>query len=118
MDFETKPFVGAKVKRIRAAVRAMCSIRISSAMLVRDSRTSSANGAFGRQDRQDSDGKKPSLKELSLLRRARKLVAWEDSIRGKCCGTLAQRIGNPSLAFGPVMASTARGTSAQRQNFG
>src|SRR6516162_9896358 len=32
------------------------SSRISSAMLVRDRRTSSANGAFGRHDRQDSAG--------------------------------------------------------------
>lgn len=31
-----------------------CSSRISSAMLVRDSRTSSANGALGRHERQDS----------------------------------------------------------------
>jgi hypothetical protein len=30
--------------------------RISSAMLVRESRTSSANGAFGRHDRHDSAG--------------------------------------------------------------
>jgi hypothetical protein len=55
------------------------------------------------------DGKKPLVEELCP-----QLVAWEDSIRGKCCGTLAQRIGNPNLAFGPVMASTERGTSAQR----
>ena len=34
----------------------MCSIRISSAMLVLDNRTSWANGACGRQERQDSDG--------------------------------------------------------------
>jgi hypothetical protein len=32
--------------------RRVCSIRISSAMLVRDRRTSSANGAFGRHARQ------------------------------------------------------------------
>jgi hypothetical protein len=30
------------------------------AMLVRDSRTSSANGAFGRHERQDSDGMRAS----------------------------------------------------------
>jgi hypothetical protein len=35
--------------------------RISSTMLVRDSRTSSANGAFGRHDLHDSDGKKPRV---------------------------------------------------------
>jgi hypothetical protein len=40
------------------STRRVCSIRISSAMLVRDSRTSSANGAFGRHERQDSDGKR------------------------------------------------------------
>ena len=38
------------------STRRVCSIRISSAMLVRDKRTSSANGAFGRQKRHDSDG--------------------------------------------------------------
>ena len=35
---------------------ALCSSRISSAMLVRDSFTSSANGAFGRHERHDSAG--------------------------------------------------------------
>ena len=34
--------------------RRLCSFRISSAMLVLDRRTSSANGAFGRQDRHES----------------------------------------------------------------
>jgi hypothetical protein len=34
----------------------VCSSRISSAMLVLDSRTSSANGAFGRHERHDSAG--------------------------------------------------------------
>jgi hypothetical protein len=34
----------------------MFSTRISSAMLVRDRRTSSAKGAFGRHERQDSIG--------------------------------------------------------------
>ena len=37
-------------------IRRRCSSRISSAMLVRDSRTSSANGAFGRQPLHDSAG--------------------------------------------------------------
>jgi hypothetical protein len=41
--------------------RRVCSIRISSAILVRDSRTNSANGAFGRHDLHDSDGKSPAL---------------------------------------------------------
>jgi|SRR5580658_7406209 hypothetical protein len=50
--------------------------------------------------------------------RGRELVAGEDRIRGKCRGTFAQRIGNPSLAFGPIVAATARGTLAQGQNFG
>ncbi len=36
----------------------MCSMRISSAMLVRDRPTSSANGAFGRHERHDSAGMK------------------------------------------------------------
>jgi hypothetical protein len=36
--------------------RRVRSIRISSAMLVRDSRTSLAKGAFGRHERQDSAG--------------------------------------------------------------
>jgi hypothetical protein len=45
------------VRRIHSpSTRLVCSIRISSAMLVRDSRTSSANGAFGRHERQDSAG--------------------------------------------------------------
>src|SRR6516225_9878653 len=38
------------------STRRLCSSRISSAMLVRDNRTSSANGAFGRQERHDSAG--------------------------------------------------------------
>jgi hypothetical protein len=38
------------------STRRVCSIRISSAMLVRDSRTSSVNGAFGRHERHDSEG--------------------------------------------------------------
>ena len=38
------------------STRRRCSSRISSAMLVRDRRTSSANGAFGRYERQDSAG--------------------------------------------------------------
>jgi len=38
------------------STRRLCSSRISSAMLVRDSRTSSANGAFGGHDRQDNAG--------------------------------------------------------------
>jgi hypothetical protein len=36
--------------------RRLCSSRISSAMLVLDNRTNSANGAFGRHERQDSAG--------------------------------------------------------------
>jgi hypothetical protein len=59
-------------------------------MLVRDSWTSSANGTFGRHDLLDSDGKKPRVDGPSLPRHARKLAAWEDSIRGKCCGTFAR----------------------------
>jgi hypothetical protein len=52
----------ARGKRLPAAflyspsTRRRCSSRISSAMLVRDNRMSSANGAFGRHDRQDSAG--------------------------------------------------------------
>jgi hypothetical protein len=38
------------------STRRVCSIHISSAMLVRDSCTSSANGAFGRHDRYESAG--------------------------------------------------------------
>ena len=38
------------------STRRRCSSRISSAMLVRESRTSSANGAFGRHDRHDDAG--------------------------------------------------------------
>jgi hypothetical protein len=37
----------------------LCSSRISSAMLVRDNRTSSANGALGRHERHDSAGMRP-----------------------------------------------------------
>jgi hypothetical protein len=40
----------------RRALGRVRSMRISSAMLVRDSGTSSANGAFGRHERQDSEG--------------------------------------------------------------
>src|SRR6266567_5636445 len=38
------------------STRCLCSSRISSAMLVLDRRTSSANGAFGRHERQDNAG--------------------------------------------------------------
>ena len=38
------------------STRRRCSLRISSAMLVRDNRTSSANGAFGRHERHESEG--------------------------------------------------------------
>jgi hypothetical protein len=38
------------------STRCLCSSRISSAMLVPDRRTSSAKGAFGRHERQDSAG--------------------------------------------------------------
>ncbi len=47
----------------------------------------------------------------------RESVAREERIRRQCCGTFAQRIGNPGLAFGPVVAVTARRALAQRQNF-
>jgi hypothetical protein len=46
----------APAARYSPSTRRRCSSRISSAMLVRDSRTSSANGAFGRHDRQDNAG--------------------------------------------------------------
>jgi hypothetical protein len=36
--------------------RRLCSSRISSPMLVCDSRTNSANGAFGRHERQENAG--------------------------------------------------------------
>ena len=45
-----------RVGRYSPNTRRLCSSRISSAMLVRDRRTSSANGAFGRHDRHDSSG--------------------------------------------------------------
>jgi hypothetical protein len=38
------------------STRRVCSMRISSAMLVRDRRTSSANGAFSRHERLDNAG--------------------------------------------------------------
>jgi hypothetical protein len=44
------------VGRYSPNTRRLCSSSISSAMLVRDSRTSSANGAFGRHERQDNAG--------------------------------------------------------------
>ena len=44
------------------STRRRCFSRISSAMLVRDRRTSSANGAFGRQDRHDSAGQRTQRK--------------------------------------------------------
>jgi hypothetical protein len=42
-----------RVGRYSPNTRRLCSSRISSAMLVRDRRTSSAKGAFGRDERQD-----------------------------------------------------------------
>jgi len=48
--------------------RRRCSSRISSAMLILDSCTSSTKGAFGWHERQDSDGKSPSLTGPSLPR--------------------------------------------------
>jgi hypothetical protein len=48
-----------------------------------------------------------------LPEQGRELVAGEDGFRWKCRGTFAHRIGNPSLALGPVVAATARGTLAQ-----
>jgi hypothetical protein len=42
--------------RYSPSTRRRCSSRISSAMLLRDRRTSSANGAFGRHERHDSAG--------------------------------------------------------------
>ena len=45
-----------RVGRYSPNTRRLCSSRISSAMLVRDRRTSSANDAFGRHDRHDSSG--------------------------------------------------------------
>ena len=45
-----------RVGRYSPNTRRLCSSRISSAMLVRDRRTSSAKGAFGRHERQDSAG--------------------------------------------------------------
>jgi len=51
------PLPAALVDRDHSpSTRRRCSSRISSAMLVRDSRTSSANGALGRHERQDSEG--------------------------------------------------------------
>ena len=44
------------VPRYSPSTRRRCSSRISSAMLVRDRRTSSANGAFGRHERHDNAG--------------------------------------------------------------
>jgi integrase len=46
-------------KRYSPSTRRRCSSRISSAMLVRESCTSSANGAFGLHERQDSAGMRP-----------------------------------------------------------
>ena len=53
------------------STRRRCSSRISSAMLVRDSLTSSANGAFGRHERQDSAG----------MRLVTAASAWRSSVR-------------------------------------
>ena len=46
----------AEFARYSPSTRRRCSSRISSAMLVCDRRTSSANGAFGRQERHESEG--------------------------------------------------------------
>jgi hypothetical protein len=56
---EPRANLGFKWPRASAyspSTRRRCSSRISSATLVGYSRTSSANGAFGRQDRQDNAG--------------------------------------------------------------
>jgi hypothetical protein len=45
-----------RVGRYSPNMRRLCSSRISSAMLGRDRRTSSANGGFGRHERQESHG--------------------------------------------------------------
>jgi hypothetical protein len=78
-----------------------------------------------RYDREDANAlphnsikKGPALAEAGLPRQRRELVAREDRVRGECPRAFAQRIGNPSLAFGPVVALTARGTLAHGQNFG
>ena len=51
------------------STRRVRSIRISSAMLLFDSRTSSANGAFGRHEPQDSDvtGRKHETRRVPLV---------------------------------------------------
>jgi hypothetical protein len=60
----------------------------------------------------------PRWRRLILPQQGCESLARDDRIRGKRRGTVAQRTGNPSLAFGPVVAATARGRLAQRQNFG
>jgi hypothetical protein len=49
----------------------VCSIRISSAMLVLDKRMSTANGAFGRHELHDSDG----------IRLVTAVLRWRSSAR-------------------------------------
>jgi hypothetical protein len=50
------PRAAAKPPRGRFQKFKRCASRISSVMLVRESRTSSAKGAFGRHDRHDNAG--------------------------------------------------------------
>jgi hypothetical protein len=48
--------IAQRINRVCAVIQPSTRRVISSAMLVRDKRTSSANGAFGRHDRQDKAG--------------------------------------------------------------
>jgi hypothetical protein len=58
------------------STRRVCSIRISSAILVLDNRTSSANGAFGRHDRQDNAGMRPVTAASRCRSSVRRSIAF------------------------------------------
>jgi len=76
------------------STRRRCSSRMSSAMLVLDSRTSSANGALGPHERQDSEGKlrvqavltaRPSMERLINPQRLKLLVVTTQSTISREC---------------------------------
>jgi len=71
-----EPFLNRLPRCQSPSTRRRCSSRISSAMVVGDSRTSSANGAFGRQDRQESAGMRLVTAALWCRSRVRKSIAF------------------------------------------
>jgi|SRR6516225_6743237 len=84
------------------STRRRCSSRMSSAMLVLDSRTSSANGALGPHERQDSEGK---------LRVQAVLTARPSMVRLINVGCSQRRAGagGPGICHAPLYAGRRLG---------